>query len=42
MIKRVVITGRGTISSSGKNAEELWTNVSNGISGIKKIENLVI
>ncbi|NBA55540.1 beta-ketoacyl-ACP synthase II [Enterococcus hirae] len=38
MIKRVVITGRGTISSSGKNAEELWTNVSNGISGIKKIE----
>lgn len=38
MTKRVVITGRGTISSSGNNIEELWTNVSNGISGIKKIE----
>lgn len=38
MVKRVVITGSGTISSSGKDVEELWMNVSNGISGIKKIE----
>lgn len=38
MVKRVVITGSGTISSSGRDVEELWMNVSNGISGIKKIE----
>ncbi|MEY8446217.1 beta-ketoacyl synthase N-terminal-like domain-containing protein [Enterococcus ratti] len=35
-MKRVVITGIGIISSSDKNIEELWSNVSQGISGIKK------
>lgn len=39
MTKRVVITGYGTISSSGKNAEELWENMVNGKSGITKIED---
>ncbi len=38
-MKRVVITGYGSISSSGANAEELWENTSNGQSGIKAITN---
>lgn len=36
-MKRVVVTGTGTISSSGTNSDELWLNVSNGVSGIKYI-----
>jgi 3-oxoacyl-[acyl-carrier-protein] synthase II len=36
-VRRVVITGTGTISSTGANVEEMWYNVSNGISGIKRI-----
>lgn len=39
MTKRVVVTGYGTISSSGKNAEELWENMIQGRSGITKIED---
>lgn len=36
-LKRVVVTGYGTISSSGQNVDTLWNNVINGKSGIKKI-----
>lgn len=39
-MKRVVITGYGTISSSGNDAETLWSNVLNGKSGIRKITDL--
>lgn len=38
-MRRVVVTGYGSISSSGQNVDELWNNVSSGISGIKKIES---
>lgn len=38
-MRRVVVTGYGSISSSGQNVYELWNNVSSGISGIKKIES---
>ena len=37
-MKRVVITGYGTISSSGQNAEELWENISAGKSGIRALD----
>ncbi|OLQ38377.1 beta-ketoacyl-[acyl-carrier-protein] synthase II [Oenococcus oeni] len=36
--RRIVVTGLGTISSSGSNAEELWKNISAGKSGIVKID----
>ncbi|EOT29252.1 beta-ketoacyl-ACP synthase II [Enterococcus saccharolyticus] len=36
-MKRVVITGYGTISSSGKNSEELWENMTQGKSGIQAL-----
>lgn len=38
-MRRVVVTGYGSISSSGKDANELWENVSSGVSGIKFIQN---
>lgn len=38
-MRRVVVTGYGSISSSGQNVDELWKNVSSGISGINKIES---
>lgn len=36
-MKRVVITGLGTVSSVGNNADETWNNVKNGVSGVDKI-----
>ena len=36
-MKRVVITGYGTISSSGNDIETLWNNMINGRSGIKQL-----
>lgn len=38
MKRKVVITGMGVICSSGKSKEELWKNLSNGKSGIKKMD----
>ena len=32
-LKRVVVTGFGTINPLGKNIEEFWENLSNGVSG---------
>ncbi|MBI2564369.1 beta-ketoacyl-[acyl-carrier-protein] synthase family protein [Candidatus Woesearchaeota archaeon] len=37
MTRKIVVTGIGTISSTGKDKEELWTNLLNGRSGIKTI-----
>ncbi len=37
--RRVVITGIGALSPNGNNVSEIWNNVSNGISGLSKIEN---
>lgn len=36
--KRVVVTGIGTISSSGKNVAELWDTIKNGRSGIRRLD----
>ncbi len=36
-LRRVVVTGLGTISSIGKTVPENWNNVSEGISGIERI-----
>ena len=36
--RRVVITGMGTINSLGKNVEEFWTGLKNGVSGITRID----
>lgn len=38
-MRRVVVTGYGSVSSSGKNPDELWDNVSSGFSGIKRIQD---
>lgn len=38
-MKRVVITGTGTISSSGDTVDKLWSNVISGNSGIHAIKN---
>ena len=32
-LKRVVVTGLGTINPLGKNVEEFWEGLSNGVSG---------
>jgi len=37
-MKRVVVTGMGVISPIGNNVEQFWENLSNGISGIRKID----
>ncbi|XVJ52328.1 MAG: beta-ketoacyl-ACP synthase II [Vampirovibrio sp.] len=37
-LKRVVVTGMGSVSPMGKNNAELWTNVEAGRSGIRFIE----
>ena len=36
-MRRVVITGTGVISSVGKSTEEFWTNIKNGVCGVKRI-----
>jgi 3-oxoacyl-[acyl-carrier-protein] synthase II len=36
-LKRVVVTGLGTINPLGKNLEETWENLKNGVSGSDKI-----
>ena len=40
MNRRVVITGAGSITSLGQGADALWAAVSNGISGISRIERI--
>lgn len=42
MRRRVVVTGLGTINALGKNAEETWTNLLAGKSGIRKITSFEI
>ncbi|AVX20181.1 3-oxoacyl-[acyl-carrier-protein] synthase II [Carboxydocella sporoproducens DSM 16521] len=37
MKKRVVITGLGIIAPNGLGKEEFWTNIKNGVSGIKAV-----
>lgn len=37
MKKRVVITGLGVIAPNGLGKEEFWTNIKNGVSGIKAV-----
>ncbi len=36
---RVVITGLGALTCLGK-ANELWENLKNGVSGVKRIQNI--
>src|SRR5947207_14340266 len=36
--RRVVITGLGAITPLGNNVETFWSNLKNGVSGIRKIE----
>ncbi|PYL64429.1 MAG: beta-ketoacyl-[acyl-carrier-protein] synthase II, partial [Verrucomicrobia bacterium] len=36
--RRVVITGMGTITPLGNELETFWSNLKNGVSGIRKIE----
>lgn len=36
-MRRVVITGYGVISSSGNDVDTFWSNIVNGISGIREI-----
>ena len=38
-MRRVVVTGIGLLSSIGVGKENIWTNLLNGKSGIKKINN---
>ncbi len=38
MERKVVITGIGAITPVGKNLKEIWSNLTNGISGIKILE----
>jgi 3-oxoacyl-[acyl-carrier-protein] synthase II len=38
-LKRVVVTGLGTINALGHTAEETWTNMINGVSGAGPITN---
>ncbi len=42
MKRRVVITGLGAVTSYGVGVEKLWDGLSNGKSGISKIENIPI
>src|SRR5437763_5663651 len=37
--RRVVITGMGAITPLGNDLETFWTNLKNGVSGIRKIES---
>jgi len=37
--RRVVITGMGVITPVGNDLETFWTNLKNGVSGIRKIES---
>jgi len=39
MVRRVVITGYGVISPLGNSVPSLWTNITEGKSGIKKIQS---
>ena len=39
-MKRVVITGMGVISPVGKNAEEVWNAISNGVCGLSTLSGL--
>ena len=36
-MKRVVVTGIGTINPLGNNIQEYWTNLENGVSGCELI-----
>ena len=36
--RRVVVTGFGMITPVGNNAQESWTNILNGVSGIQAVE----
>jgi 3-oxoacyl-[acyl-carrier-protein] synthase II len=36
--RRVVITGLGTVTPTGNDVETFWSNLKNGVSGIRKIE----
>src|SRR5438477_687751 len=38
MNRRVVITGMGVVTPLGKDLETFWSNLKNGVSGIRKIE----
>src|SRR6266702_128099 len=37
--RRVVITGLGALTPIGNNVETFWSNLKNGVSGIRKIES---
>lgn len=37
--RRVVITGLGCISAVGNNTQECWSNIKNGVNGIRNIEH---
>src|SRR6185437_12316875 len=37
--RRVVITGMGVITPVGSDLETFWSNLKNGVSGIRKIES---
>ena len=39
MKRRVVVTGTGIVSPLGNDVDALWTNITNGKSGIKRIES---
>ena len=39
MVKRVVLTGIGSISPNGKGKKEFWENTCNGVSGIDRISS---
>ncbi|AVK85087.1 beta-ketoacyl-[acyl-carrier-protein] synthase II [Lysinibacillus sp. B2A1] len=39
MVRRVVITGYGVVSPLGNSVSALWTNITEGNSGIKKIQS---
>lgn len=39
MVRRVVITGYGVISPLGNSVQALWTNITKGKSGIKKLQS---
>ncbi len=39
MVRRVVITGYGVVSPLGNSVQALWTNITEGKSGIKKLQS---